>query len=75
MPEPVRVRDNVTKHEYSTYAVSEKGEVYEGLTVIDEPAVDERGALLPPKYPTAEKAQTPAPAAPTPGRPATPKES
>lgn len=51
MSEPVRVRDNVTGHEYSTYAVNEKGEVDEGLTVLDEDAVDVRGELLPPKYP------------------------
>jgi len=67
MPEPVRVRDNQTRHEYSTYGV------YEGLTVLDEPAVDAQGELLPPKYPAA-------PAAPTPRTPAasaavTPKES
>lgn len=54
MPEAVRVRDNVTGHEYSTYAVDENGRVDEGLTVLkNEPAVDERtGALLPPKYPS-----------------------
>ena len=60
MPEPVRVRDNVTKHEYSTYGV------YEGLTVLDEDAVDVHGDLLPPKYP-ADK--------PTTGPKATSKES
>jgi len=49
MPEPTRVRDDVTGHEYSTYGV------YDGMTVLDEPAVDERGELLLPKYPaTAE---------------------
>lgn len=52
MPDPVRVRDNDTGHEYSTYAVSEDGEVYDGLTVLkDEPAMDALGNLLPPKYP------------------------
>ena len=73
MPEPVRVRDDITKHEYSTYAVDADGNVDEGLTVLDEPAVDERGVIVPPKYPAAEKAKTPA--APTPGPKATPKES
>lgn len=74
MPEPVRVRDNTTRHEYSTYAVTLDGRVDEGLTVIDEPAVDAQGAILPPKYP----AKAPAPAArvvTSPGRPATDKES
>lgn len=52
MPDPVRVRDNDTGHEYSTYAVDEDGNTYEGLTVLkDEPAVDATGVLLPPKYP------------------------
>lgn len=56
MPEPVRVRDNKTGHEYSTYGV------YEGLTVLSEPAVDQRGELLPPKYPAAS---APAPRTPS----------
>ncbi|HEY2086248.1 MAG TPA: hypothetical protein VGH54_09515 [Mycobacterium sp.] len=43
MPEPQRVRDDATGHEYSTYSRSE------GETVLDEPAVDERGDLLPAK--------------------------
>lgn len=51
MPEPVRVRDNTTHHEYSTHAVDENGRVDPGLTVLDEPAVDVRGELLPPTYP------------------------
>lgn len=51
MPEPVRVRDNKTHAEYSTYAVDEHGRVDDGLTVLKEPAVDERGDLLPPTYP------------------------
>lgn len=67
MPEPVRVRDNKTGAEYSTYGV------YEGLTVLSEPATDMRGDLLPPTYP----AQAPAPATRTPAASAaaTPKES
>jgi hypothetical protein len=67
MPEPVRVKDNVTGHEYSTYGV------YEGLTVLDVPAVDDRGDLLPPTYP--EAPATPATPATTTGRTATTKES
>jgi len=52
MPDPVRVRDDNTGHEYSTYAVDENGNTYEGLTVLKgEPAVDATGELLPPKYP------------------------
>jgi hypothetical protein len=47
MPEPIRVRDDKLGHEYSTYGTAEPG-----LTKLDEPAVDERGDLLPPKYPT-----------------------
>jgi hypothetical protein len=66
MPDPIRVRDNVTKHEYSTY-----GTAVEGLTELNEPAVDERGDLIPPKYPAAPAAT---PATPT-GRTATTKES
>jgi hypothetical protein len=55
MPEPKRVRDDKTGHEYSTYGV------YEGMTVLNEPAVDERGELLPPTYPdTAPAANPPA---------------
>ena len=54
MPEPIRVRDDVLGHEYSTYGTAEPG-----LTKLDEPAVDERGELLPPKYPAAD---APAPA-------------
>lgn len=74
MPEPKRVRDNATGHEYSTY-----GWGYEGLTVLDEPAVDVRGALLPPKYPAVEAAPKPQAAKPTDptsraGRPATTEE-
>lgn len=69
MPEPVRVRDNTTAHEYSTYAVTEDGRVDKGLTVLDEPALDAQGAMVPPKYP----AKAPA-VAPT-GRPAISKES
>ena len=58
MSEPVRVRDNVTRHEYSTYGV------YDGMTVLeDEPAVDGHGELIPPKYP-----ETPATAAPAPAK-------
>ena len=73
MPEPKRVRDDITGHEYSTYGV------YEGMTVLDEAAVDERGDLLPPKYPAAEPASKPTAARsdnPTSraGRPATTEE-
>jgi hypothetical protein len=75
MTEPVRVRDNKTGAEYSTYAVTEDGQVDQGLTKLDGPAVDARGDLLPPTYP----AQAPTPAAhapePTTGRTATTKES
>ena len=74
MPEPVRVRDDITRHEYSTYAVDADGKSYEGLTVLDEPAVDALGALLPPKYPSAETTAAPKPQA-TPGPKATSKES
>jgi hypothetical protein len=66
MSEPIRVRDTTTGHEYSTY-----GTAVEGLTKLDEPAVDERGDLLPPTYP--EATATPAKPATT-GRTAT-KES
>jgi len=65
MPEPKRVRDDVTGHEYSTYGV------YDGMTVLNEPAVDVRGDLLPPKYPAAK----PKPTEPTTGPKATTKES
>ena len=78
MPEPIRVRDDKTGAEYSTYAVDENGETYEGLTKLDEPAVDHTGALLPPKYPTpseAPKPQAPKPTEPTTGPKATTKES
>lgn len=54
MPEPVRVRDNKTGAKYSTYAVSEDGRVDQGLTKLDEPAVDIRGDLLAPEYPTSQ---------------------
>lgn len=54
MPEPIRVRDDKTLAEYSTYGIDENGEPYEGLTKLDEPAVDDRGELLPPKYLAAE---------------------
>ncbi|HEY3559661.1 MAG TPA: hypothetical protein VGL05_19465 [Kribbella sp.] len=64
MPEPKRVRDDQTGHEYSTYGI------YDGLTVLDEPAVDERtGELLPPKYP-AKDAPAPKPHAVKPADPA-----
>lgn len=63
MPEPIRVRDDVTGHEYTTYGTAEPG-----LTKLNEPAVDERGDLLPPKYPAK-------PTAPTTGPKATTKES
>lgn len=63
MPEPIRVRDNVTGHEYSTY-----GTAVEGLTKLDKPAVDERGEILPPTYPAA-------PVATPTGPKATPKEA
>jgi len=65
MPEPIRVRDDVTGHEYSTYGTAEPG-----LKQLDEPAVDERGDLLPPKYPAAKTE-----AKPTTSRTATSKES
>lgn len=77
MPDPIRVRDDVTGHEYSTYAVDENGNTDKGLTVLkDQLAVDERGALLPPTYPDAEKdeAPTPKPAAPKPARAANTEE-
>lgn len=70
MPEPIRVRDDVTGHEYSTYAVDENGKSYEGLTVLDEDAVDERGELIPPTYPDVEKAEAPAVAPKPTSRPA-----
>lgn len=66
MPEPIRVRDDQTLAEYSTYGTAEPG-----LTKLDESAVDERGDLLPPKYPTTEAKAT----APATSRAATPKES
>jgi hypothetical protein len=69
MPEPTRVRDDVTGHEYSTYGV------YDGMTVLDEPAVDDRGDLLPPKYPAAPAAKAPKPAEPNTGPKATTKEN
>lgn len=71
MPEPKRVRDDKTLAEYSTYGV------YPGMTVLDEPAVDERGDLLPPKYPAADatKPQALKPAESTTGPKATTKES
>lgn len=77
MPEPIRVRDDVTGHEYSTYGVDENGKPYEGLTKLDEPAVDVHGELLPPTYPTepAAKPQAPKPSEPTTGPKATTKES
>lgn len=74
MPEPIRVRDDVLGHEYSTYGTAEPG-----LTKLDEPAVDERGELLPPKYPDASATATataPAkPADPTQGRKANTQEA
>jgi hypothetical protein len=66
MSEPIRVRDNVTGHEYSTY-----GTAVEGLTKLDESAADVHGDLIPPKYPEAK----PAPTTTTTGRTATTKES
>jgi hypothetical protein len=75
MPAPVRVRDTTTGHEYSTYAVDDQGRVYEDLTVLKgEKAVDDRGNLLPPKYPTAPPT-APRPTDTTTGPKATPKES
>jgi hypothetical protein len=75
MPEPIRVRDDKTGAEYSTYAVDENGNTDEGLTVLDEPAVDGRGDLLPPKYPAAAEAPAAAPKPkPTPSRPANTEE-
>lgn len=67
MPEPIRVKDNKTGHEYSTY-----GTAVEGLTKLDEPAVDVHGELLPPTYPEAPAAKKPES---TTGRTATTKES
>ena len=66
MPEPIRVRDDKTLAEYSTYGTAEPG-----LTKLDEPAVDVHGDLIPPKYPAAETAA----AKPTTGPKATSKES
>lgn len=74
MPEPVRVRDNTTGHEYSTYAVDDNGRVDPGLTVLHEPAVDVRGDVLPAKYPAQAASSTPAPAANTTGRKAATEE-
>jgi hypothetical protein len=67
MSEPIRVRDNTTGHEYSTY-----GTAVEGLTKLNEDAVDVHGELLPPTYP--EATATPAKPATT-GHKATTKES
>lgn len=67
MSEPIRVRDNMTGHEYSTYGTAEPG-----LTKLDEPATDVRGDLLPPKYPAQPATRTPEA---TTGRAATTKES
>jgi hypothetical protein len=75
MPEPIRVRDDKTGAEYSTYGVDENGDPYEGLTKLDEDAVDVHGEMLPPKYPAAETPAAPKPAAPTTGPKTTPKES
>lgn len=76
MPAPVRVRDNVTGHEYSTYAVTDDGRVDEGLTHLKgEPAVDDRtGELLPPKYPSTPPKTTVAARPTEPAPKATPKE-
>jgi hypothetical protein len=63
MPEPVRVRDNVTGHEYSTYGV------YEGMTVLDEPAVDAHDAMLPAKHAEKPPAEQPAKPAASPTTP------
>lgn len=71
MPEPKRVRDESTGHEYSTYAWG-----WDGLTVLDEPAVDVRGDLLPPKHATKTPAVEPAkPTEPTQGRKANTQEA
>lgn len=70
MPEPIRVRDDKTGAEYSTYGVDEHGEPYEGLTKLDEDAVDVHGVLIPPKYDEVI-AETPAPK-PTAAKPADP---
>jgi len=67
MPEPVRVRDQVTGHEYSTYSPSD-GEIQ-----LDEPAVDERGDLFPAKPATQPPASEPDTTIP--GRTATSEES
>lgn len=80
MPEPIRVRDDETGAEYSTYAVDENGKSYDGLTVLKgEKAVDDTGTLLPPKYPDAPAAEVataaPRPTEPTTGPKATSKES
>lgn len=66
MSDPVRVRDNATGHEYSTYSPSD------GETRLDEPAVDMRGELIPAK-PSTRPAQPPAPT--TTGRKATTEEN
>lgn len=73
MPAPVRVRDDNTGHEFTTYAVDEHGRVDKGLTVLkDEAAVDERtGKPLPAKPAPAKRAA----AEPTPGPKATSKEN
>lgn len=70
MPEPIRVRDDKTGAEYSTYGVDENGEPYEGLKKLDEDAVDAHGELLPPKY-DEPVAETPAPK-PTAAKPTEP---
>lgn len=44
--ELVRVKDNTTRHEYTT----ERRFVVDGLTVLDKPAAAPSGKPLPPKY-------------------------
>lgn len=46
MPEYVRVKDDVTRHEYTT----EKRLLVDGLTVIDKPALAPSGLPVPVKY-------------------------
>lgn len=48
MPEYIRVRQNATGHEFTVRADSD----LTGRTVIDRPAVDRNGRIIPPKYKT-----------------------
>jgi hypothetical protein len=71
MSEPVRVRDKVTGHEYSTYSPSDGEQILR-----DEPAVDVHGDLIPAKPAAPKTPAAPAVAKPdtTQGRKATTEE-